>query len=156
MSDSIVVRAATPDDAPTIHRFIVELAVYEREPDAVVTTPEVLRDQLASERPPFEARIVELDGAPVGFALFFPTYSTWLGRPGLWLEDFYVTPAARGKGAGEALFADLLALAEARGYGRFELTALDWNELAHRFYEKRGLRRMDEWTTWRKPLVGSH
>jgi GNAT superfamily N-acetyltransferase len=152
---SIVVREAGPDDAATIHRFIVELAVYEREPDAVVTTPEVLRAQLASERPPFEARVVELDGAPVGFALFFPTYSTWLGRPGLWLEDFYVTPAARGKGAGEALFADLLAIAEARGYGRFELTALDWNELAHRFYEKRGLRRMDEWTTWRKPLAGS-
>jgi GNAT superfamily N-acetyltransferase len=152
---SIVVREAGPEDAATIHRFIVELAVYEREPDAVVTTPEVLRDQLASERPPFEARIVEVDGAPVGFALFFPTYSTWLGRPGLWLEDFYVTPAARGKGAGEALFADLLALAEARGYGRFELTALDWNELAHRFYEKRGLRRMDEWTTWRLDLAGS-
>lgn len=152
---SIVVREAGPEDAATIHRFIVELAVYEREPDAVVTTPAVLHAQLASERPPFEARIVELDDLPVGFALFFPTYSTWLGRPGLWLEDFYVTPAARGKGAGEALFADLLALAEARGYGRFELTALDWNELAHRFYEKRGLRRMDEWTTWRKPLVGS-
>lgn len=152
MSTAIVVRAAGPDDAATIHRFIVELAVYEREPDAVVTTPTVLRDQLASERPPFEARIALWGEEPVGFALFFPTYSTWRGRPGLWLEDFYVTPSARGKGVGEALFQDLLALAKARDYGRFELTALDWNELAHRFYEKRGLRRMNDWTTWRLDL----
>lgn len=149
---AVVVREALPADAETLHRFITELAVYEREPDAVETTPDVLRAQLASDRPPFEARIVELDGTPVGFALFFGTYSTWRGVPGLWLEDFYVTPDARGKGAGEALFAALLALAEARGYGRFELTALDWNELAHRFYEKRGLRRLDEWTTWRRDL----
>ncbi len=113
---------------------------------------EELRAQLESERPPFEALLVELDGEPVGFALFFSTYSTWRGRPGLWLEDFYVTPSSRRRGAGQALFAALVVLAEARGYGRFELSALDWNELAHGFYDKRGLRRLDGWTTWRRDL----
>lgn len=146
------VRQARPSDAETLHRFIVELAVYEREPAAVEVRPDDLRAQLRSDRPPFEALLVELAGEPVGFALFFSTYSTWRGRPGLWLEDLYVTPSARRHGAGQALFEALIALAEARGYGRFELTALDWNELAHDFYEKRGLRRLDEWTTWRRDL----
>ena len=150
--DSLQVRQARPSDAATLHQFIVELAVYEREPDAVEVRPEELRAQLASERPPFEALLVELAGEPVGFALFFSTYSTWRGRPGLWLEDFYVTPSARGRGAGQALFAALIALAETRGYARLELSALDWNELAHSFYGKRGLRRLDEWTTWRRDL----
>ncbi|HJL05457.1 MAG TPA: GNAT family N-acetyltransferase [Polyangiaceae bacterium LLY-WYZ-15_(1-7)] len=143
------VRPASPDDAAAICGFIQELADYEKEPDAVEATPETLRAQMESAAPPFECWIGELDGAPVGFALTFRTYSTWRARPGLWLEDFYVTPAARGAGVGDALFTELARVCVARGYGRLELTALDWNELAHRFYEKRGMKRMDEWTTWR-------
>jgi GNAT superfamily N-acetyltransferase len=149
----VAVRTAVPSDAAAIHRFIRELADYEREPDAVEVTSETLAEQLAADRPPFEALIAELDGAPVGFALFFPTYSTWRGRAGMWLEDFYVTPTARGRGVGDALFEALIELGRSRGYARFELTALDWNELAHRFYEKRSMTRLDEWTTWRRDLL---
>lgn len=145
---SITVRPATVDDAETIYRFIVELATYEKEPDAVEVDIPTLRAQLAASPPPFEAFIAEED-EPLGFALGFPTYSTWRGAQGFWLEDFYVTPAARGRGAGDALFACLLELCEARGYGRLELTALNWNELAQRFYRKRGGEAMTEWTRWR-------
>lgn len=143
------IRFATPDDAASILRFIRELAEYEREPDAVEVDEATLRQQLQSERPPFECLLALDQGAPVGFALFFPTYSTWRGKPGLWLEDLYVTPAARGKGHGAALFRRLGQLAVERGYARLELTALDWNEPALAFYRSWGAIPMSEWTTWR-------
>lgn len=146
---SLVVRSAHPDDATVIHRLITELAVYEKEPDAVEVTPSILAEQMRQTPPPFEAIVAEDNGEVLGFALFFPTYSTWKGKAGLWLEDFYVTPAARGRGVGDAMFAWLGQLCVERGYARFELTALDWNELALRFYRKRGAVPMDEWTTWR-------
>jgi len=143
------IRPASPDDAPTILRFIEELADYEKEPDAVEVTAEVLRSQLASSRPPFECLIAEDGSEPVGFALFFPTYSTWRGKPGIWLEDLYVTPAARGKGHGAALFRRLGQLCVERGCARLELTALNWNEPALAFYRSWNATPMTEWTTWR-------
>ena len=131
-----------------IHRFIVELATYEREADAVEVTPAQLREQLSAERPPFEALIAETD-QPVGFALYLPSYSTWLGRPGLWLEDLYVTPEARGAGIGRALLTELARRAKARGCGRLEWAVLDWNTPAHAFYETLGARPVSDWTRWR-------
>lgn len=143
------IRFATASDAETIHAFIVELAIYEREPDAVEVTPEVLRAQLCADRPPFECLIAEDAGAPVGMALFFPTYSTWRGRPGIHLEDLYVRPAFRGRGHGVALLRRLAALTLERGGARLEWAVLDWNEPAIRFYEALGARPQGEWTTWR-------
>lgn len=146
------VRTAQPKDAEVLHALIVALATYEREPDAVEATPASLRAQLAAPTPPFECLLAEHEGTVVGFALFFPTYSTWRGKPGMWLEDFFVLPDQRRLGAGRALFDRLVAIAKERGYGRLELTALDWNELAHGFYTRRGLTRMDDWTRWRLDL----
>jgi len=146
---SVTVRMATAADAGIIHAFIQELADYEKEPDAVEATPGSLRAQMERARPPFECLLAEHDGAPVGFALFFQTYSTWKGKPGMWLEDLYVTPDSRRHGAGDALLRELATICHERDYGRLELTALDWNDLAKRFYDKRGARAMDEWTRWR-------
>ena len=146
---SASVRWARPEDAGDILRFIRELAEYEKEPDAVEVDEPTLRAQLANDRPPFECLIACQGEDPVGFALFFPTYSTWRGKAGLWLEDLYVTPAARGEGHGARLFRRLGQLAIERGYGRLELTALDWNEPAIAFYRRFGAHPMSEWTTWR-------
>ena len=146
---SLVIRTARPDDAPTIHGFVTELAIYEREPDAVEATIEDYRRQLESPRPPFECLLAEVDGAPVGFALFFPIYSTWRGRAGIHLEDLYVTPAMRGRGAGRALLSRVAALAAERGCARVEWAVLDWNEPAIGFYRALGARPMDDWTTFR-------
>ncbi|MCO4745247.1 MAG: GNAT family N-acetyltransferase [Proteobacteria bacterium] len=145
----LFIRDATAADAATIHRFIVELAVYEKEPDAVEVTPAVLADQLTQERPPFECVIAEADGAPVGFALFFPTYSTWRGAVGMHLEDLYVTPDQRGQGYGRALLAHLAAIAKDRGCARLEWAVLDWNTPAIGFYEALGAAPMSEWTVFR-------
>jgi GNAT superfamily N-acetyltransferase len=143
------IRTATPADAEHVHAFIVELAIYEREPDAVEVTPEVLRDQLAAARPPFECLIAEDGGEPVGMALFFANYSTWRGRPGIHLEDLYVRPAFRGRGYGRALLQRLAALAVERGWARLEWAVLDWNAPAIAFYEALGAEPLGEWTTWR-------
>ncbi|MFO8072689.1 MAG: GNAT family N-acetyltransferase [Polyangia bacterium] len=142
------------EDARTIHRFICELAAYEREPDAVQATVQSLLEQLGEPRPPFSCLIAELDGAPVGFALYFFNYSTWKGRPGLYVEDIYVSPRARGRGAGDGLFRELGRIAVERGCGRMEWTVLDWNEPAIDFYRARGASGMHEWTIWR--LEGEH
>ena len=145
-----MIRAAGPDDAEAIHELVVALAVYEREPDAVRATPASLRAQLAAERPPFECLLAEDgDGRAVGFALFFPTFSTWEGRPGLYLEDLFVLEEARGEGVGRALLAALAGIAVEREYGRLELAALDWNAPAIGFYELLGGKAMDEWTVFR-------
>jgi GNAT superfamily N-acetyltransferase len=141
----IALRVAGPQDSALILRFIQQLAEYERQPDAVKATEEVLRQQLSAARPPFECIVAELDGAPAGFALFFHTYSTWLARPGLWLEDLFVPPEFRGRGVGAALFRRIGAIAHERGCGRFEWSVLDWNQLARDFYARFGARLMDEW-----------
>ena len=139
------VRAATPDDVPQIYAFIVQLAVYEREPDAVTGTPEMLAEALFGQRPSAEALIAELDGEPAGFAVFHGTFSTWECQPGIWLEDLYVPDRYRKAGVGRALLTDLAALALQRGCPRLEWHALDWNELALGFYQRLGAERMSAW-----------
>lgn len=148
------IRFATPDDASTLHRFICELAEYEREPDAVKVTPAQLREQMGQPQPPFECLLAEEEveaEAPSarGFALFFSNYSTWRGRSGLHLEDLYVSPTYRGAGVGGALLAALARLAQARGCARLEWWVLDWNTPAQRFYESLGAKAMGDWTTYR-------
>jgi GNAT superfamily N-acetyltransferase len=139
------VRPATPDDVPQIYAFIVELAVYEREPDGVTGTPEMVAGALFGPRPSAEALIAEVDGETVGFALFHGTFSTWECLPGIWLEDLYVPERHRRAGAGYALLSHLAALAVKRGCPRLEWHALDWNELALGFYERLGAERLSEW-----------
>ena len=131
---TFAIRTATPDDAEAIHGFIYELAVYEREPDAVEATPESIRGQMASDRPPFECVIGEVDGVPVGMALFFQSYSTWKGVPGIYLEDLYVQPDHRGSGYGLALLAELAKIAVERGFARVDWQVLDWNTPSIDFY----------------------
>jgi GNAT superfamily N-acetyltransferase len=145
----IAVRRAVPADAEVIHALITALAVYEREPDAVVNTPDVLRAQLADPRPPFECLLAEEDGVARGFALFFPTYSTWLGKPGIWIEDLFVLEAHRRRGIGRMLLGRVAQLAVERGCGRLEWSVLDWNAPALAFYRRLGAVAMDEWTIHR-------
>jgi GNAT superfamily N-acetyltransferase len=140
-----VLRPAAPADCAAIVALIRELAVFEHLEHLVVTTPETLLPHLFGERPVAEAVVVEVGGQVVAFALFFTNFSTFLGQPGLYLEDLYVQPAHRGVGLGKALLKHLGALALARGCGRFEWSVLDWNENAIRFYEKMGATVMPEW-----------
>ncbi|MEZ0496328.1 N-acetyltransferase family protein [Sphingomonas sp. IW22] len=146
---TIHIRPATPDDAERLLAFVRELATYEREPDAVEATPAMLADALFGPAPAAEAVIAELDGEPVGFALWFHNFSTWKGRRGLYLEDLYVTPDARGHGVGRALLAHLAGVAVARGCARFEWSVLDWNAPAIGFYRAMGAVAMEEWTVQR-------
>ena len=145
----IQIRAASPADVPVILRFVRELAAYEREPDAVEATEATLGEALFGEAPAAEAAIAEADGEAVGFAVFFHNFSTWTARRTLYLEDLYVSPEARGSGAGTALLAHLAGLALDRGCARFEWSVLDWNEPAIAFYRKLGAVAMDEWTVQR-------
>ena len=145
----LVVRPAIPDDVPLVLRFIRELADYEKLLHEVVATEERLRDTLFGPRAYAEVVIAEQGGAPAGFALFFHNYSTFLAQPGIYLEDLYVTPEARGRGVGRRLLAHLARLAKERGCGRLEWWVLDWNESAIRFYRALGARPMDEWTVFR-------
>ena len=145
----IAIRAAEPADAEVVHRLICALAEYERDSDAVANTPPVLRAQLADPRPPFECLLAEEDGAVCGFALFFPTYSTWLGVPGIWIEDLFVLESHRRRGIGRALLARVARLAVERGCGRLEWSVLDWNGPALAFYRRLGAVAMDEWTVHR-------
>lgn len=138
-------RAATPADLPAIVGLIRELAVFEQLEHLVVVTPESLQPHLFGARPVAEAAVGEVDGQVVAFALFFTNFSTFLGQPGLYLEDLYVQPAHRGSGLGKALLQHLGALAVERGCGRFEWSVLDWNENAIRFYEKMGATVMPDW-----------
>ena len=143
---SIAIREAAPGDVGTILRFVRELAEFEREADKVVATEPLLQDALFGERPVAEAVIAERDGTPVGMALFFHNFSTWTGWKGLYLEDLYVTPEARGSGAGSALLRHLAGIAVDRGCTRFEWAVLDWNERAIAFYRSMGAEAMNEWT----------
>lgn len=146
---SITLRPAEPADTATILGFVRELAAFEREPDAVVATEPMLAEALFGDRPAAEAVIAERDGQAVGFALFFANFSTWTGRRGLYLEDLYVTPSARGGGVGKALLIHLAGIARDRGWARFEWSVLDWNTPAVEFYRAMGAQAMDEWTVQR-------
>lgn len=156
MPTSVTLRAATPADTPQILGFIRALAEYERLLDEVVATEAGLGAALFGPRPYAEVVIAEDAGTPVGFALFFHTFSTFVGQPGIYLEDLFVIPTARGKGVGRALLAHLAQLAVARGCGRVEWAVLDWNRPAIGFYESLGARPNEEWTVYRltgEPLV---
>ena len=143
-----MIRPAEPADVTTILRFVRELAVFEREPDAVLATEPMLHDALFGAHPAAEAVIAE-DGEPLGFALFFHNFSTWQGKRGLYLEDLYVTPSARGRGVGKALLRHLARLAVERDCARFEWSVLDWNADAIAFYRAMGAVGQDEWTVQR-------
>jgi GNAT superfamily N-acetyltransferase len=143
------IRTARPDDVPVIRALVQELADYEREPEAVEATEADLHAALFGAEPAAWAHVAEVDGEVVGFALWYRTFSTWKGRPGLWLEDLYVRPPARGHGIGKALLVELAQLCVARGWPRFEWWVLDWNEPAQGFYRTLGARPEDAWTVWR-------
>ncbi len=143
------IRPATVDDVPLILRFIEGLADYEHLRHECVATEAQLAATLFGARPAAEVLLGFVDDEPAGFALFFPTYSTFLARPGLWLEDLFVEPHHRGKGLGTALLRALAALAVERGCGRLEWSVLDWNEPSIGFYRSLGAGAMDEWTTYR-------
>ena len=145
----IAIRPADEADVPLILRFIRALAVYEKLEHEVVATEEGLRATLFGVKPAAEVLIASLRGEPVGFALFFTNFSTFLGQAGLYLEDLYVVPEARGKGAGLALLRELAKIAVARGYGRVEWWVLDWNRPSIDFYKALGAEPMDDWTVYR-------
>jgi GNAT superfamily N-acetyltransferase len=145
----LVIRAAQPDDVGTILKLIRALAEYEHEPKAALATEQdLLRDGFGAE-PKFRCVIAEWDGAPVGFALYFYNYSTWKGRPGIYLEDLFVWPEYRGKGIGKALLLHLARTAVVENCGRYEGQVLDWNTPAIEFYEGLGAKRMKEWLPMR-------
>ena len=145
---TLAIRSARPDDCATILGFIRDLAAYEKLSHEVVADEAALRATLFGARPGAEVLIAE-DPEPVGFALFFTSYSTFLAKPGLYLEDLFVRPAARGKGTGKALMIELARICVARDYGRFEWSVLDWNEPALAFYRSLGALPQDEWTVQR-------
>lgn len=144
----ITFRMAQPKDTALILHFIRELAVYEKMEDQVVATEELLTEWLF-EKQKAEVVIGEAEGKPVGFALFFHNFSTFLGRAGIYLEDLFVEPSERGKGYGKALLTHLAQLAVERGCGRLEWSCLDWNQPSIDFYLSMGAERMDDWTTYR-------
>ncbi|MDG2114391.1 MAG: GNAT family N-acetyltransferase [Actinomycetota bacterium] len=139
------IRYARPEDAATILHFITELAIYEREPDAVETTVDSLRAQLEMEHPPFECLLAEVDGEARGFALFFQNYSTWRGVPGVHLEDLFVPERHRGTGIGKLLLATLARITAERGCARLEWQVLDWNQPSIDFYEAIDAAVMRDW-----------
>jgi len=145
----IRIRPATSDDVPLIVTFIHELAIYEKLAHLVVTSEANMHAALFGERAVAEAVIASVDDEAVGYALFFPNFSTFLGKPGLYLEDLYVRPAARGVGAGRKLLEHLAGIVVERGWGRLEWSVLDWNEPSIGFYKKVGAKAMDEWTIFR-------
>jgi GNAT superfamily N-acetyltransferase len=173
LSSDVRIRDARRDDVALMFGWIVELAEYERAPEQVTGTPELLEDALFGPAPCAEALIAEIredaaagattrDGAragaadwqSAGFALFHSTFSTWEARPGIWLEDLYVPPVHRRSGVGAALLAHLAGLTVARGCARLEWAALDWNEPALSFYDKIGARRLDDWILHRLDGAG--
>ena len=143
------IRGATVADVPIILQLIRDLATYERAPNEVEATESQLVEVLFGQKPSAEVLLVFEADVPVGFAVFFHNFSTWLGRPGLYLEDLFVKPEYRGKGYGRALLVELAGLARERGCGRMEWAVLDWNEPAIEFYKKLGARPLDEWKIFR-------
>lgn len=149
MGSTITTRPATPEDVPVLLALIRELADYEKLTHEVVATEAALQQTLFGEKKAAEALIGCVDGEPVGMAIFFHNYSTFLARPGLYLEDLYVQPAHRGKGLGKALITAVARLAVERGCGRYEWTVLDWNQPAIDFYETLGAEMKSNWRIMR-------
>ncbi|PRY57021.1 L-amino acid N-acyltransferase YncA [Knoellia remsis] len=147
----MTIREATPDDVPAILRLVRELAIYEKEPDAVQATEEHFRMALfpVSGTPTTFAHVAEVDGEVVGMAIWYLTFSTWTGVNGIWLEDLFVEPAHRGSGLGRELLATLARTCVERGYQRLEWWVLDWNEPSIGFYRSLGAVPQDEWTVFR-------
>ena len=152
-STDIAIRFAQPGDTPLILHFIRSLAVYEKLEHEVVADEASIRAHLFAPRPAAEVLLGELSGAPVGFALYFTSFSTFLARPGIYLEDLFVEPAARGRGVGLALMSALAQIAVERNYGRFEWAVLDWNTPSIEFYRALGALPQSEWTVQR--VVGA-
>jgi GNAT superfamily N-acetyltransferase len=145
-----LIRAAVEDDVPIVLALVHELAAYEREPKAVVATESDFRTALFGPSPRVHCLVAcDSAGDVVGFAVYFVNFSTWLGAHGIYLEDLFVRPSARGGGHGRALLTELARIAVDRGYGRVEWAVLDWNTPAQGFYAGLGAVPMDEWTTWR-------
>jgi GNAT superfamily N-acetyltransferase len=147
-----LIRLATADDVPIVLSLIHQLAAYERAAAEVVATEADLTASLFGDEPVANCHIAELDGAVVGFALWFRSFSTWLGKPGIYLEDLFVMPSARRHGLGKALLMALVDIGRERGYGRVEWSVLDWNSPAIGFYRALGAAPNDEWTVWRLTL----
>jgi len=145
----ISIRLARPEDAPLLLDLIRGLAAYEKLADQVTATEAAVRETLFGPRPAAEALIAELDGVAAGFAIFFSSYSTFLARPGVYLEDLFVKPELRRRGVGRALFTHVARLAVERGCGRFEWSVLDWNEPAIAFYRSLGAVPLSDWTVFR-------
>ena len=145
----LTIRPARREDAPLLLELVRELATYEREPGAVVATESDYLRHGFGDAPRFEAHIAEWSGAPVGFSLHFFNFSTWTGRPGLYLEDLYVRPSHRGRGIGKALLVHLARIAIERGCARFQWQVLDWNRPAIEFYEGLGARATGQWLPFR-------
>jgi GNAT superfamily N-acetyltransferase len=143
------IRRAHVEDVPVILELIRDLATYERAPDEVTATEEQLIDVLFGKRPAAEVLLAFEEQSAVGFAVYFYNFSTWLGRPGLYLEDLFVKPEKRGRGYGRALLVELAKIARNRECGRMEWAVLDWNEPAIKFYRTLGAKPMDEWTVFR-------
>src|SRR5437870_12222030 len=143
------IRPARVEDVPVILQLIRDLATYERAPHEVTATEELLAEVLFGEKPAAEVLLAFEEEPPVGFAVYFYNFSTWLGRPGLYLEDLFVKPEKRGKGYGRALLIELAKIARDRGCGRMEWAVLDWNEPAIKFYRSLGAQPMHEWTVFR-------
>ncbi len=145
MTIKFILRFATPDDVPALFNLIQALAEYEKLSHAVSGSAEALKEHLFGSRPYIEAVIVEYTGQAVGFALFFTNYSTFLTKPGIYLEDLFVLPEYRRQGIGETLITYLAKLAVERGYGRLEWSVLDWNEGAIAFYQRMGASILEDW-----------
>ena len=154
MNTTFEIKPATAADVPTILRLIRELAEYERAPNEAVATEAQLHEVFFGPQPAAQVLIAREGDEPVGFAVYFFNFSTWLGRPGLYLEDLFVRPEARGRGHGKALLVRLAEIAKTRGCGRMEWAVLDWNEPAIEFYKKLGAKPMDEWTVYRLTREG--
>jgi GNAT superfamily N-acetyltransferase len=148
VDEHILFRFAEPEDSALILEFVRSLAEYEKLLDSVEAAAEDYRKNIFDEKIA-EAVIAEYDGVPAGFALFFRNFSTFTGKPGLYLEDLFVKPAYRGRGLGKLFLAFLAKLAADRGYGRVEWACLNWNEPSIEFYKSRGARPLDEWTVYR-------
>jgi GNAT superfamily N-acetyltransferase len=145
----VTIRPARPDDAEVLVNLVRELAIYEKLEPYARATPEDFRQHLFGSHPAAEAALAEVAGQPVGFALWYSTFSTFRGRPGLYLEDLFVRPEYRGRGIGKALLASIARLAVERGAGKLEWSVLNWNEPAIGFYRALGARPLDEWTVYR-------
>lgn len=149
MADIFEIKPASSKDVPLILSFIKELAEYEKLLHEVIATEEILQETLFGDKTHAEVLIGYLNHKPISFALYFHNFSTFLGRPGIYLEDLFVKPEARGKGIGQKMLAYLAHLAKSRKCGRLEWWVLDWNETAIGFYKRIGARPMDEWTVYR-------